>query len=137
MSTRTSAIALATALAAAGVLLPLAHGVSAQKKPRVPIYKVDPFWPKPLPNNWIIQGVPVMVTDRNDHIWVISRPRDINPDEAGASTNPPRSDCCMAAPAVLEFDTAGNLPSSWGRPDYVPGWPAQGVARPGAGAEHA
>ena len=24
-----------------------------------PIYKVDPFWPKmPLPNKWIIQGVP-------------------------------------------------------------------------------
>jgi hypothetical protein len=137
MSTKASALALATVLIAGAVLLPLARGVSAQKKPPVPIYRVDPFWPKPLPNNWIIQGVPVMVTDRNDHIWVISRPRDINPDESGASTNPPRTDCCVAAPAVLEFDTAGNLLSSWGKPDYVDGWPAQGVARPGAGAEHA
>lgn len=102
-----------------------------------PIYKVDPFWPKPLPNKWIIQGVPVMVTDKNDHIWVISRPRDINPDESGAATNPPRTDCCIAAPAVLEFDTEGNLLSSWGGVDWVPGWPAQGIARPGAGAEHA
>src|ERR1700722_12440787 len=64
-----------------------------------PIYKVDPFWPKPLPNKWIIQGVPVMVTDKDDHIWVISRPRDINPDESGAATTPPRTDCCIAAPA--------------------------------------
>ena len=109
MSRKTSAVALATVLSAGAVMLPLARGVSAQKKPPVPIYKVDPFWPKPLPNNWIIQGVPVMVTDRNDHIWVISRPRDINPDESGASTNPPRTDCCVAAPAVLEFDTVGNL----------------------------
>ncbi len=30
----------------------------------VPQYRVDPFWPKmPLPNKWLIQGVPVMVTD--------------------------------------------------------------------------
>src|SRR5512147_3296669 len=48
----------------------------------VPVYKVDPNWPKmPLPNGWLIQGVPVMVTDSQDHIWVVSRPRDITPDE--------------------------------------------------------
>lgn len=52
-----------------------------------PIYKVDPFWPKmPLPNKWIIQGVPTLVVDKDDHIWVVSRPRDIMPDESGAST---------------------------------------------------
>ncbi len=102
-----------------------------------PIYKVDPSWPKPLPNKWLMQGVPVMVTDKDDHVWVISRPRDVNPDESGAATTPPRTDCCIAAPAVLEFDTDGNLLKGWGKPDYVPGWPAEGIARPGAGAEHA
>src|SRR5438132_9202964 len=135
MSMRKLTLIVALVLAAAAVL-PFAHRVSAQKRPAVPIYRVDPFWPKPLPNNWIIQGVPVMVADRNDHIWVVSRPRDINPDESGASTNPPRTDCCIAAPAVLEFDTAGNLLKSWGGPGYTDGWPAQGIARPGAAAEH-
>ena len=101
-----------------------------------PIYRVDPFWPKPLPNKWLIQGVPTMVTDKNDHIWVLNRPRDINPDENGAATTPPRADCCIAAPAVLEFDTAGNLLQSWGGPGYTPGWAAPGVVRPGAQAEH-
>ena len=44
----------------------------------LPVYKVDPFWPKqPLPNKWLIQGVPTMVTDKDDHIWVLNRPRDI------------------------------------------------------------
>src|SRR3974390_2418523 len=72
---------------------PLAHGQD------MPNYKVDPFWPKhPLPNKWIIQGVPTMVTDKDDHIWVLNRPRDIMPDESGAAGNPPRTDCCIAAP---------------------------------------
>jgi len=104
----------------------------------LPVYRVDPSWPKmPLPNKWLIQGVPVMVTDHNDHIWVVSRPRDITPDEAGASTTPPRTDCCIAAPAVLEFDPQGTLLNAWGGPGYHPGWPAPGVARPGPSAEHA
>ena len=31
----------------------------------VPVYKVDPFWPKvPLKNKWLIQGVPTMVRTR-------------------------------------------------------------------------
>jgi hypothetical protein len=102
-----------------------------------PVYKVDPFWPKqPLPNHWLIQGVPVLVVDKDDHIWVMNRPRDIMPDESGAAAKPPRTDCCIAAPAVLEFDTAGNLIRGWGGPGYTPGWPAPGIARPGPGAEH-
>ena len=111
--------------------------VPAMRAQNVPIYQVDPSWPKPLPNHWLMQGVPVMVTDKDDHIWVFNRPRDINPDESGAATKPPRTDCCVAAPAVLEFDTEGNLLKGWGGPDYVHGWPAEGIEKPGAGAEHA
>ena len=56
--------------------LAAAPEVQAQK---APVYKVDPSWPKmPLPNKWIIQGVPDLVVDKDDHIWVVSRPRDIN-----------------------------------------------------------
>jgi hypothetical protein len=108
----------------------------AKSDPAMPIYKVDPFWPKPLPNKWIIQGVPDLVVDKDDHIWVMNRPRDIMPDESGAATDPPRTDCCKAAPAVLEFDTEGNLIKGWGGPGYVPDWPAPGIERPGPAAEH-
>ena len=58
-----------------------------------PVYEVDPTWPKPLPNYWLMQGVPVMVTDMDDHIWVFNRPRGINPDTSGAATKPQRMDC--------------------------------------------
>lgn len=108
----------------------------AKSGPATPIYKVDPFWPKPLPNKWIIQGVPDLVVDKDDHIWVMNRPRDIMPDESGAATDPPRTDCCKAAPSVLEFDTEGNLIKGWGGPGYVPDWPAPGIERPGPAAEH-
>lgn len=90
-----------------------------------PIYTVDPFWPKPLPNKWIMQQVPTLVVDNDDHIWVFNRSRQIKPDESGASTTPPRTDCCIAAPAVLEFDTEGNLLKAWGGPGYVPNWPRE------------
>jgi len=94
----------------------------------VPIYQVDPFWPKsPLPKNWIMEAVPVMATDYEDHIWVISRSADITPDEAMASTTPPRGDCCIAAPEILEFDTQGNVLNAWGGPGHHPGWPPGGA----------
>jgi len=90
-----------------------------------PMYKVDPFWPKPLPHKWIMQQVPTLAVDKDDHIWVLNRSRQIMPDESGASTAPPRTDCCIAGPAVLEFDTDGNLLKGWGGPGYVPGWPGE------------
>ncbi len=133
------AVAVALGLVSSVVFAVAVH-VLAQSRAQgaaVPVYKIDPFWPKPLPNKWIIQGVPTMVTDKDDHIWVLHRPRDIAPDESGAASTPPRTDCCVAARAVLEFDTAGNLLKAWGGPGHHPDWPAAGIERPGAAAEHA
>ncbi len=39
-----------------------------------PTYKVDPFWPKQLPNNWIIGQIGGLTVDRQNHIWVLQRP---------------------------------------------------------------
>ncbi len=99
----------------------LASVVRAQD---VPVYTVDPYWPKvPFPNAWLIQGVPTITTDTNDHIWAISRADDLRPDEAMATYTPPRGDCCVAAPEILEFDTDGNLINAWGGPGHHPLWP--------------
>ena len=104
-------------------LSPPAFTVQAQDTP-VPVYTVDPFWPKvPFPNAWLIQGVPTITTDGNDHIWAISRADDLRPDEAMATYMPPRGDCCVAAPEILEFDAEGNLLNAWGGPDHHPLWP--------------
>ncbi len=88
-----------------------------------PKYRVDPFWPQELPNNWIIGQVGGLAVDREDHIWVLQRPASNTPDEIGVSLTPPRSMCCIAAPPVLEFDKQGHLLHSWGGPGEGFDWP--------------
>ncbi len=90
-----------------------------------PVYKVDPAWPKRLPNKWSMQQIVDIYIDRDDHIWVLNRADDARPDELGAATNPPRAECCVLGPEVLEFDQEGNVLKAWGGQDYVPGWPGR------------
>src|SRR3954462_2578446 len=113
----------AAALIAASAWIVLGGTMSRAQAP--PSYRVDPFWPKPLPHKWIMQQVPTLAVDTRDHVWVLNRSRQIRPDENGASTDPPRTDCCIAGPAVLEFDADGNLLQGWGGPGYVAGWPME------------
>ena len=89
-----------------------------------PKYVVDPSWPKALPNNWIIGQVGGLAVDKHNHIWINQRPRSNTADELGADPkNGPRSQCCIAARSVMEFDQKGNLLQAWGGPGYVPEWP--------------
>src|SRR5580704_467065 len=90
-----------------------------------PQYKVDPFWPKQLPNNWLMGQIGGLMVDRENHIWVLQRPRSNRAADLGAAQTPPRTDCCLPAPPVLEFDTEGNLLKSWGGPGDGYDWPLQ------------
>jgi len=85
-------------------------------------FEVDPFWPKRLPNNWILGDVAGIATDVNDHIWIIQRPATLHDREKGAMRNPPEAECCAAAPSVLEFDQQGNVLQAWGNPDTTQQW---------------
>ncbi|HYN28118.1 MAG TPA: hypothetical protein VES94_07455, partial [Burkholderiales bacterium] len=89
----------------------------------VPEFRVDPFWPKPLPNNWIFGEIGGIAVDRHDHVWVLQRPRSLTDDEKGAAVDPPTSKCCKPAPPVLEFDQSGNLLQAWGGPGSGFDWP--------------
>jgi hypothetical protein len=104
-------------------LFSLANGPAARAQ-APPRYKYDPDWPKELPNNWTIEGITGMFVDKEDHIWVLRRPRDFDKTENYAALTPPTAECCVQPPTVLEFDTDGNLLKSWGGPVYVPGWPS-------------
>jgi len=76
---------------------------------QVPEYVFDPTWPKmPLRDNWVTGPVVGVATDASDHIWVVHRER--------AALSATQRDCCAPAPAVLEFDQAGNLVQAWGGP---------------------
>ncbi len=97
--------------------------VPAGEADKLPQFLVDPFWPKPLPNNWILGQVANVHVDKRDHVWIIHRPNTLTDREVGAKQNPPISKCCIAAPPVLEFDQSGNLVRSWGGPGKGFDWP--------------
>src|SRR5437667_151785 len=81
-----------------------------------PQLRVDPAWPKPLPNRWLMGQASGVAVDAQDHVWVLQRPRTL--------TEEPSSLCCVPAPPVLEFDPAGNLLQAWGGPGQGYDWPA-------------
>ena len=71
-----------------------------------PMFEVDPLWPKPLPNHWILGMTIGLGIDSKDHIFIVHRgPVDMHRAELGADSSPqargyqgPVSDCCRAAP---------------------------------------
>jgi len=104
----------------------------AAQTSRAPNFQVDPFWPKPLPNHWILGSVTGVAVDSRDHVWIVHNGSNsmTQATEMGTGTNPPTAErCCSSAPPVLEFDPAGNLVSSWGSPSEVPQLPrcVQGI----------
>jgi DNA-binding beta-propeller fold protein YncE len=91
--------------------------------PSLPVYVVDPFWPRPLPNDWILGQCAGIHVDDDDHIWVANRPGSSTERELGAIQDPPYGDCCYPAPPVIEFDAAGNVLNAWGGDDGDQRWP--------------
>ena len=89
-----------------------------------PLFEVDPLWPQPLPNQWILGSAVGVAVDSRDHIWMIHRQDTFDPrTESTAANDPPTASCCIPAPPILEFDQAGNLISAWGGPGEGYDWP--------------
>ena len=91
----------------------------------VPHFEVDPFWPQPLPNHWLLGRTIGVAVDARDHVYIVHRDTDnmFMSQELGLDRG--TAECCTAAPPILEFDQAGNLINAWGGPvegsPYV--WP--------------
>jgi hypothetical protein len=81
----------------------------------VPLFEADGMWPKPLPNGWVIGSTIGLAADPHDNIWIVHRPGTLNQKESYLTRH--ESDCCTAAPDVLEFDEKGNLEHHFGKVD--------------------
>src|ERR1700694_1340370 len=72
--------------------------------PRVPLYQVDPFWPKPLPHDlatgkpWVTGEVAGTCVDSQDHVFTVNRGNLVAPETVTA----------VSSPTVIEFDPAGH-----------------------------
>ena len=96
---------------------------SDQSGVEVPLFEVDPLWPQPLPNHWILGSTIGVSVDSRDHVWIIHRQTTLADNEISAVLDPPTAECCVPAPNILEFDPQGNLVASWGGPGEGYDWP--------------
>ena len=79
-----------------------------------PRYKVDPFWPKPLPapagRQWVTGEPGGSCIDSQDHVITVNRGNLTSQDGTTA----------IASPPVLEYDPDGNVVRAWGDRAVLP-----------------
>jgi DNA-binding beta-propeller fold protein YncE len=90
---------------------------------QAPYFEVDPFWPKPLPNHWVLGSSIGVSVDERDHVWMIHRGSATLAEKERALESKLSDECCGAAPPVLEFDPDGKLVGQWGGPGAGYEWP--------------
>src|SRR2546422_5857205 len=82
----------------------------AEKDGMMPVFEVDTSWPK-LPNGWVLGQTPSVAVDREDHVWILHRPRTVAEGQKD-----------KAAPAVGEHDAARGFVAARGRPGPGVAW---------------
>ncbi len=101
----------------------LERAAAQQNGVQAPRFEVDPLWPKPLPNHWILGNAIGVWVDDQDVVWIINRGSATLADNEKA-LELKTGECCMGAPPVLAFDAAGSLVRHWGGPGTGYDWPA-------------
>lgn len=103
----------------------LQNSVTAATNSRaVPHFEVDPFWPRPLPNKWILGSTIGVAVDERDHVFIVHRNDDNNFANQEIGLDAGIADCCTAAPPILEFNPDGYLVNAWGGPGAGYSWPS-------------
>ena len=122
--TRTWGLALAALVVTLGIGQALLQNLAEAQARSVqaPLFEVDPLWPKPLPNHWLLGMTIGVWVDELDHVWIIHRGAPTLHDNERA-LDLKVGECCTAAPPVLVFDMAGNLVRAWGGPGIGYEWP--------------
>jgi DNA-binding beta-propeller fold protein YncE len=116
--------ALLVTLGVSQRLLEQTAAAQAKGGVQAPRFEVDPMWPKPMPNHWVLGNVIGVGVDTKDNVYIIHRGAgSLEAKEIYATTNPPSADCCVPAPPVVVFDAAGNFVRAWGGPGQGYEWP--------------
>jgi hypothetical protein len=117
--------ALALTVGSIGVGVSALRGTAAEQPiVEIPIFEVDPLWPKPLPEEALLGMTIGVSVDAQDNVWIVHRgAATLSNNEKGSTLNPPVSICCKAAPPVIAFNQAGDVVHSWGGPGQGYEWP--------------
>ena len=84
----------------------VANPVASRAQAGAPRYQVDPSWPKPLPDRWVLGGLGGVCVDAQDHVLVLNR-QDVLEGDLNAG---------KLAPSIIELDANGAVVNSWGDP---------------------
>lgn len=114
-------LAAATACAPAPEAAPLGGG---EGEVGIPTFQVDPWWPPPLPENWVLGPAAGLAVDSRDHVWIVSAPEELSAGERGAVLDPPIATCCSPAPPLMELDPEGSVVQTWDGSSAGEEWPA-------------
>ena len=98
-------LAAGAAVAISGIARNGLYGRTAE----APYFEVDPYWPRPMPNHWMLGSAVGVSVDERDHVWIVHRPSSLADNEKGLDLKPPTGECCAAAPQVLEEPHDGLL----------------------------
>jgi hypothetical protein len=117
--------AIAIAIASAALVSHSEAAPQSRKQPSTPVFKVDPYWPKPLPDNWVTGEIGGTCIDSQDHVFIVTRGFQTgglaSPEGVGgADPKTGQFSRSRASPPVIEFDQEGNVVNSWGDPSHVP-----------------
>lgn len=103
---------LVVSIAALGVGQAVLQAATQGQTVQAPRFEVDPLWPKPLPNGWVLGMAIGVGVDSRDHVFIIHRQQAVDTVSEG-----------VPAPPVLEFDSDGNLVGHWGGEGQGYIWP--------------
>src|SRR5260370_27126411 len=56
---------------------------NASSTGKTPGFVVDPSWPQPLPNNWLLGQIGGDYVAQHDHFWIYNRARTLSNHQAG------------------------------------------------------
>jgi DNA-binding beta-propeller fold protein YncE len=116
-------LALLGAFAIAQAWLERAVARQNQDSVMAPRFEVDPLWPRPLPNHWVLGNAIGIWVDHEDLVWIINRGSATLADNEKA-LELKAGECCAGAPPVLAYDQTGALVRHWGGPGQGYDWPA-------------
>jgi hypothetical protein len=97
---RKTTVITGAVLGAAALSLALGQrelSATLERQVQAPYFEVDPMWPKPLPNGWLLGMVIGVGVDARDHVFIVHRGQaTLNARTEGgyAKVGP----CCSAAP---------------------------------------
>ena len=83
---------------------------------QAPRFEVDPLWPKPLPNHWILGQTIGVSVDAQDHVWIIHRAGSLEPSEAARDHESAHRPVLRSRSADSRIRSGRQPPQTLGRP---------------------